>query len=909
MHRPLAFVATHPAAVLTAVAALSVLAVLQILDIRGGGHRIEVDPTVDRLLPEDDAQIRFYHRIRRSFGNDEAFLVAVTADDIFTGDVLQAISRISDRVQGLAGVRRVVSLTTAPDVPLGGDGSSLAPAVTAAQTDPQAAARLRAAVLGDSIYRGSLVSADATAAAILIYLDPQLDHAPLKALDTAISRILAEERGPLTVWLTGTPHVTVALTTVLLHDLYRTVPMVALILALVLAFSFRRLHGVLIPLLTVGVALVWTLGTIVWLGYALNIVTVLAPPLLLVLGLSYSVHVVAEYQLVTRGAAPAGNPVTETLARITLPVLLTGLTTIAGFLSLVLNPIDAVREFGLFTVIGVSYATLASLTVAPALLGLLRPAGGTAPHPGTPAASLFDRLIDRVALFDYRAQTPIFIGAALIFVLGLAGMSQIRVGFEHINNFRPDSETRQAFERTNALFNGATAFYVIVQASYKDAWKEPSNLRTLKTLQAWLETQPEVGATTSIVDYLTLLARAFDEGAAGKRQIPETRNKVSQMLFFGSSEESEQFIDARSQLANIVVRTRATDSDVTLDLVRRIEQHLAQLPEHLQARVTGYPVLISGTVDRIIRGQALSVSSALLIVYALLATLFLSFRIGLITLIPNILPVVAYFGALGILGITLNPGTSVVAPMVLGIAIDDTIHYFVRFNRELKAGLNEKQATVSALQHVGRPVTYTTLGLCLGFLAFTSAELRMQAEVGLMACFALAFAWLVDFILTPALCARTRFVTLWDCVSLDLGSRPQDTIPLFKGLSTFQARIVARMTNIRHVPAGERLIRHGETGRELFAVITGSLQASIEGESGRIALDTHERGDLVGEAGLYFGQRTADVDVLEDSQLLCITQHSLERLRKRYPRIAAKVLRNLNEVLALRLAHATDRLA
>jgi CRP-like cAMP-binding protein len=177
-----------------------------------------------------------------------------------------------------------------------------------------------------------------------------------------------------------------------------------------------------------------------------------------------------------------------------------------------------------------------------------------------------------------------------------------------------------------------------------------------------------------------------------------------------------------------------------------------------------------------------------------------------------------------------------------------------------------------------------------------------------MACFALAFAWLVDFILTPALCARTRFVTLWDALSLDLGTRPQDTIPLFKGLSSFQARIVARMTNIRQVPAGERLIRHGETGSELFAVIAGRLQASIQGESGRIALDTHARGDLLGEAGLYFGQRTADVDVLKDAQLLCITQHSLERLRKRYPRIAAKVLRNLNEVLALRLAHATDRL-
>ena len=117
------------------------------------------------------------------------------------------------------------------------------------------------------------------------------------------------------------------------------------------------------------------------------------------------------------------------------------------------------------------------------------------------------------------------------------------------------------------------------------------------------------------------------------------------------------------------------------------------------------------------------------------------------------------------------------------------------------------------------------------------------------------------------------------------------------------------MTDIQRYRAGERLIRRGETGNELFAVIKGTLQASLEGENGRVNLDTHTRGDLVGEAGLYFGERTADVDVLEDSQLLRINQHSLERLRKRYPHIAAKVLRNLNEVLARRLAHATDRLA
>ncbi len=200
------------------------------------------------------------------------------------------------------------------------------------------------------------------------------------------------------------------------------------------------------------------------------------------------------------------------------------------------------------------------------------------------------------------------------------------------------------------------------------------------------------------------------------------------------------------------------------------------------------------------------------------------------------------------------------------------------------------------------------MALCLGFLVLTSSELKMQEQVGLMACFALAFAWLSDFTLTPALCSNLRIATLWDALTLDLGKRPQETIPLFKGLSNFQARVVARMASMREFKAGERIIEIGQPGTEMYAVIDGKLQASIEGKDGRVNLDKHTRGDIVGEAGLFYAKRTANVDVVEDARLLCINQNDLNILRRRYPWLAAKVFRNLNEILATRLVNATQRL-
>jgi hypothetical protein len=269
---------------------------------------------------------------------------------------------------------------------------------------------------------------------------------------------------------------------------------------------------------------------------------------------------------------------------------------------------------------------------------------------------------------------------------------------------------------------------------------------------------------------------------------------------------------------------------------------------------------------------------------------------------------VVYFGSLGFFGISLNPSTSLIAPMVLGIAIDDTIHYFARFNREIKRYADDRKATIAALKVVGRPVTTTSVGLCLGFLVLTSSELSMQAQVGIMSSYALAVAWLSDFILTPALCSSVRITTLWDVLTLDLGENPQESIPLLKGLRKSQARIVAIMSRVVNIPAGKRIIHDGEKGEEMYVVIDGKLGTSIEGENGPIEVSTHTRGDVIGETGLFYENRTANVDTLEDSRLLCLNQQNLDRLSRYYPYIATKVFRNLNKILAVRLFKTTRRL-
>jgi hypothetical protein len=343
-------------------------------------------------------------------------------------------------------------------------------------------------------------------------------------------------------------------------------------------------------------------------------------------------------------------------------------------------------------------------------------------------------------------------------------------------------------------------------------------------------------------------------------------------------------------------------------LADRVEAHLAELPARFEATVTGNSVLIARTIDEIAIGQALSLSTAFVIIYVILAILFTSLRVGFIALLPNALPVIVYFGTLGFTGVTLNVTTGLVACVVLGIAVDDTIHYLARFNALAKRSADEKRSVVEALVQVGKPVTYTTTALCLGLLVLTTSRLNNLVEFGALASFTLMVAWVIDVTVTPALAAKLNIVSLWDVLTLDMGEEPQKAIRLFEGLSKTQARIAALATSIRNFPEGHRVIVEGDEAREMFVVIDGTLEASAAGREGPVRLRKHERGDLIGEVGLFYGTRTANVDALTDVRLVRFTPDNLDRLRRRHPRIQAQILLNLNRILAERLASATRRI-
>jgi len=904
------FVTGHARAVALGVLVATALALFRIVDPATLEPRIQIDVSMESMLPKEDEELLFWERLERIFGGDETLLLVVhRPEGVIERDALAALQRLTRRLESQGGVSRVVSLANTRNV-RGVDGDLVVePLFTAVPESEVELARIGADALGNPLLVGNLIAPDARTTMLLLYLAPMPEaEFNRRGIDRQALGAAREEFGDTAqVWLTGSAYVRAETTRYLLRDLLTLIPVAFLLMAGVAWVGLRSLRGMLLTVTTIGLGVVWTIGIAAVVDPALNLVTVSVPSLILVVGFAYALHVVAAYQ--AEAAVPTsadGSPAMRALASMTLPTLLTGGTTAAGFASLITNEIEALREFGLFSAIGSLCTMVAALTWVPAVLELLPV---LPPHPRRAASRRVDRFLIGLGAFDVRHRNAIFAASALIGLAGLVAIPRIEISTALVSNFPEGSAVRQAHDAVNRLAGGAAEVRLVLEADYKDAFKEPENLRALEALQGWLEEQPEVTGTTSLVDYVKLLNKAFHGDDPTRFAIPESKRMVTQLLFFGGGDEVKAFVDSQYQLTNSMVRNTAVDSKDTSDLIRRIEARLAGLPPHLHGRVTGSTALIAKTSDEVAYGQATSMGSAFLVIWLFMSALFTSLRIGLVSMIPNVLPVLVYFGALAWTGITLNTTTGIVASMVLGIAVDDTIHLMSSYNEAAREKASEVEGVKAALLHVGRPVAFTSVALCLGFLAIGLSSLRAQAEFGVLASFTLAVGWLMDMTLTPAIASRLHVVTLWDVLTLDLGEAPHQAIPLFRGLSRTQARVVALLTEIVTLPAGWPLIRAGEREDEIYVVIEGELRSWTLRDGRRVELNRHARGDVLGEVGLVQGERSANVDCETSARLLRLVPASLARLERRYPRIAARLYRNLGATLAERLVKATGRLA
>ncbi len=866
---------------------------------------IRVDSAIENLLPSNDPDRLYYDGVRKAFGSEEATVIGVFADDVFAPQTLATIDALSAALAKIDGVREVLSLTTVKGVESGDSGIRVGRLMRRLPETPAAAADFRRKVLADPLYAANLVSDDRTATPVLVLFEPLSDEEFLRrGIETRIRDVVQRFGDADHFAITGIQTLKVQGARLMERDMAAFVPLSILIVVVVLVWAFRTVRGVLVPLAAVIIGVIWTTGFMVLDGSAINMGTLILPPLLMAIGIAYAIHLVSRYYQELTPGRTRRQVVEAAMEHARLPVGIAALTTLLGFASLTTSHIRAIRDFGFYSVFGIGAIYVISIAFVPAALVLLPAARRKwSPRDGEGWVTV---LLERLGRISIHHRWAVLFAASAICALSLWGVRRIRVETDYLGFFSPASQVRRENARIAERLGGTQPIYVVVDGDGPGSVARLDTLGAVRDLQAFIAEQPGVDTSLSFADYLSVVWHAVNPDATA--DLPETQADVDQLMLFVDPAELAPVVTRDLSRANIVAGTHLSGSAEVADFARRVEDYArTRFRRGIEVRATGTLVLLNRSADALARGQIFGLAQVLIVLLVLMSLMFLSLRSGLLSLVPNVFPIIVLFGVMGWSGISLNISTSMIAVIAIGIAVDDTIHYLSAFNARIRATGNPEDAILYVGRTVGRPIVFTSIALAAGFLVVCLSNFQPIQYFGVLASVTMVVALFADLILLPALVMTTTIITVWDLMYVKLGPEPHRQVPLFAGLRPFQAKIVVLMARLTSAPPGTFITRYGELKSELYVLLSGRVDVSRHGGEGVIR--SLGRGAVIGEMGLV-RQRPRSADVVTSSavEYLLLDGDFLRRIERRHPRIAAKVFLNLTRVLSDRLESTTDEL-
>ena len=746
LHRPLVIIACF--------LAVSIFFALQVpkLTFRTSIYDLLIDN-----LPET---IR-YSGFKEVFGSDDIIQVVVKADNIFDPAVFRKIEILSETFSEIPGVKRVISLPVIKQkVDPGGKWTIDEFAKVVAPVE---------------LFKNNLISADHKVGAIMLVLESESVH---ESVIGKLNDILSKESGTLSLYQIGMPLVSQALVKYTIKD-FQVLPLLALVLiTLSLFILLRNPIRVMLPLMIVMVVLTWTLGLMALMQVHLSLLTMIVPVFLIAVGTAYCLHVIAEYASIFPTAEDRKEAVIATLGHTAFPCMLAVFTTLIGVGSLFVNRIRAIHEFALFACFGLLILLMTLVLLLPAVLVLV-PRSKSKMEGVAGIGKLFDRLLDAIVQLNLKHQKAAFYTIGILSLLAAIGIFFIHVETNPVEYFKQDTPIRRNFYDIHENLSGSFPLNVVVESNRDYYFEDPQHIAEIKRLQQYLETLPDVDKSISFADYVMLVNYALNHYDSKYYVIPEqayeARMAINNYKGLLGEDMFSGFMTPELNKANILLLTHMSSTKDFLKAREKILAHARQyLPEQLHVDVTGFGIAVSASSQLLTMGQIKSLSLSLGLIFVVMYMMFLSAKVGLIAILPNCFPILMNFGIMGWLGIPLSAPTSLIASIAIGLAVDDTIHYLYRYNREFKKDLDKDRALHDTLKNIGKPIIFTTLTISIGFFVLMFSHFKPTATFGFLMVITMLTALMGDLILLPALMLHVELVTAWDLLKLmpNLGGLP-----------------------------------------------------------------------------------------------------------------------------------------
>ena len=849
--------------------------------------KLRIRTSVMGMLVEDLPAKEKYDRFQEEFGGVlDQILVAFKTEDVFSPSAFEKIGELTENLESVVGVRRVVSLST-----LMSDLDLL---------NEWTLGDLRRNLTLADIFVNNIISADGKVTALVAILNKDHEIGPTTtAIEKVLERFRNSDHLPQ-VYQIGYPVIGHTLTEYTERD-FKTLPFLTMsIIFLVLLFCFRSIRGTLVPFTAVCITLVWTFGVMGLLNISLCTVTMIIPSLLIAVGSAYALHIMAAYFNETTRQETTCQAIVKGLTRVCVPTVFASITTIVSFASLLLNRISVVKEFAVFSCLGLFFMLIIHLTFIPAALSFLKFSKGEAalrPEEATWIASFLRKVVWTIRQYP----KAILLVASMICIISAAGLSRIRVETTPISFFKQPSQIRTAFDDIHRNLAGIYPINVILRSHQQGYFASPKALGNVEALQRRLATIEGVDLSISIVDLLKFEG-LFTRGFRDKEKtyvVPDdpflVREAIKNYRLFEANELVDHFVTKDLSAINIVCRSHIASTRDFLRAEKAITSCVRDCcPKEIAFDVTGLSIVGSHSAQALTRGQIQSLGLALVCVFVLLSILFLSPKVGLLSMIPNLFPILVNFGIMGWSGLHLTVATSLVASIAIGLAVDDTIHYVFRFKHQFGWDFSRKQANYRTIADVGKPIVFTSIAIGLGFSVLLFSSFVPTSVFGLLILATMASALFADLFVLPVIMQTTP----WLLGVMERGIGSYRRIPLFRNLSLSEARRVVLSGFREHRGPGDVVFEQGDLGKGMFLVLHGKVKLSSPLEGSDDQTVVVGRGDVFGKPGIGGPvKRMCTATTLESSVLLHINEHTLNQLEKYAPKVAFKFYGNVIDVV------------
>lgn len=692
---------------------------IAVLAIAPGALGLRFDASIDSFLPEGNTERQQYEAFKQRFGEDRMVVIALPPQALFSDQAMARLEAVTERFKQLPDVAKATSIASVNIIHGQEQALGILPVAEAlAQPTQYDRQRVLDKLRASPLYQRDLISPDGQVAAILIEVRSAAGEGKFERILASVAPIM-QGSGFTLYHVAGEPVVEQQVTSDMWKDLKVFIPLTSLVLLVLLLAFLRNLGDVWVVMAVVTLCTALLLGSMGRLGLPMNAVTVGLPSIMMCVAVLDCLHLLDTHRQGLNDGLPVLEAARRSLRQNFVPCFLTSFTTAIGFLTLAVSEVAPIRSFGVIAALAAILAYVLSYLVMPFLLEC-----APARRVRRSEHKHHARWVERLAPL-YRSPRTLPLLTVAVVALALLPIGRLHVEASFLNFIDRSAPVKVSTDFVERELGGVSNLEVSLRTQDKGGVLEPAALREIAALQDYLGRIPGVDKTLSVVDFLRDIHREMNGGDPRFQVLPDSREAAEQYVFTyslaGPDHELTRFIDYDNQSTRVRVRLQQMPHAQLQQVLDQVNDYLDRQPSVFEHSLTSYSVMQSAMVKLLLDGMLWSILFAVACMLVAFYLLIRSWKIAAVAVVVNIMPLVAVFGVMGALGLSINVGTSMIGCIMFGLVVDATLHCFYHA-RHAPAHLSAQQLVVMIFEDIGEALWTGALVLCAGFLVLGLGE-------------------------------------------------------------------------------------------------------------------------------------------------------------------------------------------